>query len=236
MLTFLGLLQSLTRHLSQAPSFTLDHPWRRTPWSLPRSTGMLTSMRLYTIMNQLVKGWSLLQAPLCDSTAGEPTQDQKVMNQLVKGWSLLRAPLCDSTAGEPTQDQKVDEGNLESQHQTLAPPPPRPGSLPQGPWSHQRYLVFSLLIGSSEARGRCQPGQAPRDNVALEYSSNNGQTWAALQRLEPQHTTRRKEPFFVPLPPAARTRHTRFRWWQAPGDMLLADEPFPENCAMYGRP
>ncbi|XP_050716652.1 reelin-like isoform X2 [Eriocheir sinensis] len=92
-----------------------------------------------------------------------------------------------------------------------------------------RYLVFSLLIGSSEARGRCQPGQAPRDNVALEYSSNNGQTWAALQRLEPQHTTRRKEPFFVPLPPAARTRHTRFRWWQAPGDMLLADEPFPEE-------
>ncbi|XP_050707089.1 uncharacterized protein LOC126992401 isoform X2 [Eriocheir sinensis] len=78
---------------------------------------MLTSMRLYTIMNQLVKDWSLLQAPLCDSTAGEPTQDQK-----------------------------VDEGNLESQHQTLAPPPPRPGSLPQGPWSHQSIVMSAVKV------------------------------------------------------------------------------------------
>ncbi|KAK8377791.1 hypothetical protein O3P69_014024 [Scylla paramamosain] len=93
-----------------------------------------------------------------------------------------------------------------------------------------RYLVFNLQIGSWEARGRCQQGQAPRDNVAVEFSPDNGQTWTALQHFEPAHTTLRKEPFFVPLPPKARTRHTRFRWWQAAGDMM-SDETFPEERA-----
>ncbi|KAG0709950.1 Reelin [Chionoecetes opilio] len=96
-----------------------------------------------------------------------------------------------------------------------------------------KYLVFNLQIGSSEARGRCQQGQAPRDNVAVEYSVDNGQTWASLQHFEPAHTTLRKYPFFVPLPSAARTRHTRFRWWQVPGDMMPSGESFPDERAEW---
>ncbi|KAG7169873.1 Reelin-like, partial [Homarus americanus] len=97
-----------------------------------------------------------------------------------------------------------------------------------------KYLVFNLQIGSSEgAGGRCQLGQVPQDNVLLQYSTDNAQTWSALQQFEPTQTTNRKEAFFIPLPTKARTRQTRFRWWQGYNDMLLGDDPSQEERAEW---
>lgn len=49
--------------------------------------------------------------------------------------------------------------------------------------------MFDLQIGSSDAGGRCQRGQVPRDNVALDFSVDNGQTWQQLHQIEASHTT-----------------------------------------------
>ncbi|XP_071551543.1 LOW QUALITY PROTEIN: reelin-like [Panulirus ornatus] len=88
-----------------------------------------------------------------------------------------------------------------------------------------KFLVFNLQVGSSEVGGRCQLGQVPRDNVVLQYSRDNSQTWTHLQQFEPTQTTSRREAFFIPLPQDARTRQTRFRWWQGYNDMMMADDP-----------
>ncbi|XP_045618804.2 reelin [Procambarus clarkii] len=98
---------------------------------------------------------------------------------------------------------------------------------------YMKYLVFNLQIGSLEGRGRCQLGHVPRDNVVLEYSTDNGQTWSLLQQFEPTQTTSRREAFFIPLPQAARARQTRFRWWQGYNDMMLGDDPTQEERAEW---
>ncbi|CAL4063823.1 unnamed protein product, partial [Meganyctiphanes norvegica] len=95
-----------------------------------------------------------------------------------------------------------------------------------------KYLIFHLQIGSSEPGDRCQLGVAPRDNVLLEYSTDNGQTWNELQEFEPKHTIKRREAFFIPLSGSSRTRQTKFRWWQAYPDMMQ-DEAHKEPNAEW---
>ncbi|XP_076045051.1 reelin-like isoform X2 [Oratosquilla oratoria] len=86
---------------------------------------------------------------------------------------------------------------------------------------HIKFLAYKLQIGSNGRRGRCAVGKAPLDNVFLQYSTDNGQTWTTLQYYEPGQTLNRNHTFFTPLPDAARTSHTRFRWWQTYADMDL---------------
>ncbi|XP_064117876.1 LOW QUALITY PROTEIN: reelin-like [Macrobrachium nipponense] len=96
-----------------------------------------------------------------------------------------------------------------------------------------KYLTFSLQIGSPVSSGRCQQGIVPRDNVILQHSPDNGQLWHTLQLFEPFQTTNRHEAFFIPLPDSARTRQTRFRWWQDYNDMMKDDNSFQEERAEW---
>ncbi|XP_068201519.1 reelin-like [Palaemon carinicauda] len=96
-----------------------------------------------------------------------------------------------------------------------------------------KYLTFNLQIGSSLNSGRCQQGIVPRDNVILQHSPDNGQVWHTLQLFEPFQTTNRQEAFFIPLPDTARTKQTRFRWWQDYIDMIQDASAFQEERAEW---
>ena len=54
-----------------------------------------------------------------------------------------------------------------------------------------RFLVFHLQIGAGDSLSACKKGEAPKDNVMLEYSTDNGLSWDLLQEFEPQHTVNR---------------------------------------------
>ncbi|KAB7504617.1 Reelin [Armadillidium nasatum] len=83
-----------------------------------------------------------------------------------------------------------------------------------------KYVVFDLQIGSNNYESRCQKGVSPRDNVVLEYSNDNGLSWNILQEFESIQTINRNQSFFIALPKSARTKQTKFRWWQAPSYLL----------------
>lgn len=82
-------------------------------------------------------------------------------------------------------------------------------------FTFMRLLIFIFISAQSEL---CLTG------VIVQFSTNNGVQWQLLRELdfgsflEPQVVT-------IELPPAAKTPHTVFRWWQPQQGEQLHNTP-----------
>ncbi len=76
-------------------------------------------------------------------------------------------------------------------------------------------ITFSMRMGSSGMSAPCENADAGED-VVLEYSINNGATWTAIQTYDEGlwDTNPTWQTFNVPIPLAAQTLNTIFRWRQ----------------------
>uniref|UniRef100_A0A671T1G1 Reelin n=1 Tax=Sinocyclocheilus anshuiensis TaxID=1608454 RepID=A0A671T1G1_9TELE len=79
--------------------------------------------------------------------------------------------------------------------------------------THTRLVQFYIRIGGKNMGFTCTRPRSRNEGVIVQFSINNGVQWQPLRELdfgsflEPQVVT-------IELPPAAKTPHTVFRWWQ----------------------
>uniref|UniRef100_A0A8C2J5L3 Reelin n=1 Tax=Cyprinus carpio TaxID=7962 RepID=A0A8C2J5L3_CYPCA len=79
--------------------------------------------------------------------------------------------------------------------------------------THTRLVQFYIRIGGKNMGSTCTRPRSRNEGVIVQFSINNGVQWQLLRELdfgsflEPQVVT-------IELPPAAKTPHTVFRWWQ----------------------
>uniref|UniRef100_A0A671L3B4 Reelin n=1 Tax=Sinocyclocheilus anshuiensis TaxID=1608454 RepID=A0A671L3B4_9TELE len=79
--------------------------------------------------------------------------------------------------------------------------------------THTRLVQFYIRIGGKNMGSTCTRPRSRNEGVIVQFSINNGVQWQPLRELdfgsflEPQVVT-------IELPPAAKTPHTVFRWWQ----------------------
>ncbi|XP_016393771.1 reelin-like [Sinocyclocheilus rhinocerous] len=79
--------------------------------------------------------------------------------------------------------------------------------------THTRLVQFYIRIGGKNMGSTCSRPRSRNEGVIVQFSINNGVQWQLLRELdfgsflEPQVVT-------IELPPAAKTPHTVFRWWQ----------------------
>uniref|UniRef100_A0A673MNI9 Reelin n=1 Tax=Sinocyclocheilus rhinocerous TaxID=307959 RepID=A0A673MNI9_9TELE len=81
--------------------------------------------------------------------------------------------------------------------------------------THTRSVLvqFYIRIGGKNMGSTCSRPRSRNEGVIVQFSINNGVQWQLLRELdfgsflEPQVVT-------IELPPAAKTPHTVFRWWQ----------------------
>lgn len=87
------------------------------------------------------------------------------------------------------------------------------------------FLSFSLFIGNSASGPNCEDAEAGED-VALEYSTNGGATWNTLNTYYQSQWDNNSnwQNFLIPLPPAAQTPATRFRWIQPTFTQTFGDD------------
>ncbi|XP_058607158.1 reelin isoform X3 [Onychostoma macrolepis] len=79
--------------------------------------------------------------------------------------------------------------------------------------TNTRLVQFYIRIGGKNMGSTCTRPRSRNEGVIVQFSINNGVQWQLLRELdfssflEPQVVT-------IELPPAAKTPHTVFRWWQ----------------------
>ncbi|XP_057204020.1 reelin isoform X1 [Triplophysa rosa] len=79
--------------------------------------------------------------------------------------------------------------------------------------TNTRLIQFYIRIGGKNMGPTCTRPRNRNEGVIVQFSTNNGVQWQLLRELdfgsflEPQVVT-------IELPPAAKTQHTVFRWWQ----------------------
>ncbi|XDV29817.1 hypothetical protein PO909_032854, partial [Leuciscus waleckii] len=79
--------------------------------------------------------------------------------------------------------------------------------------TNTRLVQFYIRIGGKNMGSTCTRPRSRNEGVVVQFSINNGVQWQLLRELdfgsflEPQVVT-------IELPPAAKTSHTVFRWWQ----------------------
>lgn len=80
-------------------------------------------------------------------------------------------------------------------------------------------ICFLMKFSTQGGPDPCEGIDLPEEGVALEYSINNGATWVTIQYYDPNggydpvRTTWTQ--YCVPIPAAAMTANTQFRWYQA---------------------
>jgi hypothetical protein len=98
-------------------------------------------------------------------------------------------------------------------------------------------ICFDMLFAEQGDASPCEGPDEPDEGVYLQYSTNNGTTWTDINYFDPNGGN---DPTLVnwnnwcfPVPPAALTANTRFRWFQDNDSGADYDHWGVDNVVIY---